>query len=63
MNELQDKVDKLEKEVADLKAMLMEIRTNKGVREFVDNDFVVLRNLYAEKLYTKRSGSYVELTT
>lgn len=60
---LEERVTQLEKLVASLQAGASTNLTSKGVREFIDNDVVVLRNVYAEKLYTKRSGSYVELTT
>lgn len=63
MNPLEQRVQDLEQEVAELKKLLTAGRKSKGSQDFVDNDVVVLRNLYAKKIYTKRSGSYVELTS
>lgn len=61
--ETQQEINKLSQRIAELERELSDIRKAKGVREFIDNDVVVLRKLYAEKLYTKRSGTYVELTS
>lgn len=61
--ETRQEINKLSERIAELERELSDIRKAKGVREFIDNDVVVLRKLYAEKLYTKRSGTYVELTS
>lgn len=57
--ELEAKVDDLERIIVKLTTA----KTAKGNQEFIDNDVVVLRKLYAQKVYTKRSGTYVELTS
>lgn len=53
---------RLEQKVAELEAKIKRLE-EKGARDFQDTDTVIKRNLYAEKVYTKRSGSYVELTS
>ena len=59
---MQNEFQKLEQRVRELESELKKLK-RKGARDFQDTDTIIERNLYAEKIYTRRSGNYVELTT
>lgn len=57
--EVRAEFEALKQRIADLEAL----NTNQGLRQYVDKDVQFLGDIYAAKVFTKRSGSYVELTT
>lgn len=59
MSPLEKKVEMLEQRVSELEAERQEIIG----RIYFEKDIQINGNLYAEKVYSKTSGSFVELTT